>query len=216
MKIIRSKRKTIAFIIEQDGSLTVRAPLRFSQTKIEQMVIEKADWIRQHQEWIRLHSPAFHRYEEGELFYYLGKTYPLRYADHQLQPLLLTNSFQLSRPFKDHGKKVFVAWYREQARQVIGERLPRLANRHHLSYTAIHITSARTRWGSCSRIGALNFSWHLIMAPLDVIDYVIIHELAHLKIHNHSSEFWNYVEQLSPNYRIYRNWLKENAGNFSL
>jgi predicted metal-dependent hydrolase len=216
MKIIRSKRKTIALVIEQDGSLTVRAPQRFSRSNIEQLVIEKAGWIRQRQEWIRLHSTAPHRYEEGELFYYLGKAFPLSFADRQMQPLLLIDTFQLKRPLKTQARKVFIAWYRDQAHQLIGERAAILANRHHLVFKDLHITSARTRWGSCNSRGALNFSWRLVMAPLEVIDYVIIHELAHLKIRNHSSEFWNYVEKLSPNYRTLRKWLKENGGSFNL
>ena len=77
MKIIHSKRRTIALIIEADGSLTVRAPLRFSRVRIEQLVIEKEAWIRERQAWVHSHSIASHCYEAGELFYYLGKTYPL-------------------------------------------------------------------------------------------------------------------------------------------
>jgi hypothetical protein len=203
-------------VIEQDGSLTVRAPQRFSRANIDQLVLEKAGWIRERQAWVRQHSTAPHRYEEGELFYYLGKTYPLSYADRQKQPLILIDTFQLDRPSKTQAKKVFNAWYRDQARQIIGERASILANLHHLVFKDLHITSARTRWGSCSSSGALNFTWRLVMAPLEVIDYVIIHELAHLKIHNHSSEFWNYVEQLSPNYRTLRKWLEDNGGRFNL
>jgi predicted metal-dependent hydrolase len=216
MKIIHSKRKTIALIIETDGSLTVRAPLRFSRDRIEQLVIEKEAWIRERQERIRLHTTAPHCFEIGELFYYLGKTYPLRYADRQPQPLVLSDSFQLKRNLKPRAKQVFTAWYRDQARQIINERAQLLGNRYHLFFKEIHITRARTRWGSCSSRGALNFSWRLVMAPPEIIDYVIIHELAHLKIPNHSSGYWKYVEQLSPNYRTLRKWLKENGARFSL
>lgn len=216
MKIIYSKRRTIALIIEPDGSLTVRAPLRFSRKKIDELVIEKEAWVRERQEWVRLHATALHCYEAGELFYYLGKTYPLNYSDRQGQPLILSQGFQLKLALILQAKKVFIAWYRYQARQVILERASLLANRYHLFYKGIHITSARTRWGSCSSRGTLNFSWRLVMAPPEVIDYVITHELAHLKIHNHSSDFWNFVEKLSPNYRTLRKWLKENGGRFNL
>jgi predicted metal-dependent hydrolase len=216
MKIVRSKRKTIAFVIEHDGSLTIRAPLRFSRVKIERLVVENADWIRARQDWTRQHSAASHRFEEGEHFYYLGKTFPLKFADYQQQPLLLNDSFQLDQRLKTDVKKVFVAWYRDQARQVIGERAAILADLYHLFYKDIHITSARSRWGSCSRRGSLNFSWRLVMAPPEIIDYVITHELAHLKIPNHSPDFWKYVEQLSPNYRVLRKWLKENGGKFNI
>ena len=73
------------------------------------------------------------------------------------------------------------------------------------------ITDARTRWGSCSTRGSLNFSWRLVMAPPAVIDYVILHELAHLKIHNHSSNFWSRVAQLVPDYREHKKWLEQNG-----
>ena len=117
---------------------------------------------------------------------------------------------------KLQGKKVFIDWYREQARQIIKDRASILSNRYHIYFKEIHITSARTRWGSCSSRDTLNFTWRLVMAPIEVIDYVVTHELAHLKIHNHSSAFWKYVEQLSPNYRALRKWLKENGGRFNL
>ncbi len=216
MKIIHSKRKTIALIIETDGNVTVRAPLRFSRARIEQLLVEKEAWIRERQEWLRLHTAPPHCYEAGELFYYLGKPYPLSYTERQLQPLVFNDRFQLKQGLKKQARKVFIAWYREQARQLISERASIIADRHHLFFKEIHITSACTRWGSCTSRGTLNFSWRLVMAPPEVIDYVITHELAHLKIPNHSSEFWKYVEQLSPNSRTLRKWLKENGGKFYL
>jgi predicted metal-dependent hydrolase len=216
MKIVHSKRKTIALIIEQDGSLTVRAPMRLSRLKIEQLIAEKANWIRERQEWARMHYPAAHQYEEGELFYFLGKTYPLKLVPHQNQSLLFNNSFILDRTSQSRAQQLFINWYRDQARQVFGERTCALASHYDLAYSDIHISSARTRWGSCSNRATLNFSWRLVMAPLEVIDYVITHELAHLKIPNHSAAFWKYVEQLSPNYRALRKWLKENGSRFNL
>lgn len=216
MKIVRSKRKTVALVIERDGSLTVRAPLRFSQVKIEQLIQDKADWIQERQDWVRLHFAVPHRYEDGELFHYLGTTYPLQIVDHQYQPLLLKDCFQLDRNFQRIAQRVFIAWYRDQTRKVIPSRASILASRYQLSYLSIHITSARTRWGSCSSRGTLNFSWRLVMAPMEVIDYVVTHELAHLKIQNHSAAFWKYLEQLFPNYRALRKWLKENGGKFNI
>jgi len=216
MKIVRSKRKTIALIIEQDGSLTVRAPARLSEKRIEQLIIEKADWIRKRQEWARLHYPTPHRYEVGELFFFLGVSYPLELVAEQRLPLLFGNSFQLDRKFQTYARQVFITWYREQTRQIICERTAFLASQFQLVYGNIHITSARSRWGSCSSRGMLNFSWRLAMAPPEVIDYVITHELAHLKIPNHSTFFWKYVEQLSPNYCALQKWLKENGDRFNL
>ncbi|MBK7452806.1 MAG: M48 family metallopeptidase [Anaerolineales bacterium] len=78
------------------------------------------------------------------------------------------------------------------------------------------ISSARTRWGSCSPDGTLNFTWRLVMAPLEVIDYVVIHELAHLRVKNHSSKFWDVVKAIDPQYKEKRKWLRENGGKLNL
>ena len=216
MKIVHTKRKTIVLVVENDGSLTVRAPLWASRVKIEQFIKEKSEWIQKRQEWIRLHSDASHRFEEGELFYFLGKAYPLVYASNLQQQFFFNDKFHLSRSQQNHAKKVFIAWYRDRARQIISERIIILAKCHDFSYKQIRITSARTRWGSCSSRGTLNFSWRLVMAPLEVIDYVIVHELAHLRIKNHSADFWKFLGQISPDYKSHRLWLKENGVRLNL
>ncbi len=94
--------------------------------------------------------------------------------------------------------------------------MSRLAAQHGFEYQRIRITSARTRWGSCSSRGTLSFTWRLVMASEDVIDYVIVHELVHLRIHNHSREFWTQVGLLMPDYKEKRLWLKKNASVLTL
>ncbi len=96
------------------------------------------------------------------------------------------------------------------------ERVPGFAARYHLTYQRIKISSARTRWGSCSSRGTLSFTWRLVMAPLPVIDYVVIHELAHLIERNHSNRFWQQVGSMEPDYAKYRSWLKENSPRLTL
>jgi predicted metal-dependent hydrolase len=90
------------------------------------------------------------------------------------------------------------------------------AKQHGFVYSKIGITGARTRWGSCSAKGSLNFSWRLIMAPLEIIDYVIIHELVHLRYHNHSRAFWKGVADILPDYRARKAWLTQNSHRFTL
>ena len=80
----------------------------------------------------------------------------------------------------------------------------------------VRINSAKTRWGSCGPGGVLNFTWRLVMAPLDVIDYVVVHELSHLRVKDHSSKFWKVVESISPEYKKHRKWLRENGEKLSL
>ena len=101
--------------------------------------------------------------------------------------------------------------YREQARIVFENKIAYYAKIMGVTYGRIAIRDQKTRWGSCSSEGNLNFNWRLIMAPAGVLDYVVIHELAHRKEMNHSRAFWNIVEEMMPEYRKYQGWLKENG-----
>ncbi len=217
-KIIRSKRKTIALIIEPDGRLLVRAPKRVSDREIERLVKHKEKWIREKQGEAQKNNvsikPKF--YVDGETFWYLGKTYPLKIVDDLHPPLVLGRKFYLASQARPYAQDMFTEWYREQARAEVTRRVEYYTNRHGLQYRRIRITSARTRWGSCSSTGNLNFTWRLVMAPPKVIDYVVAHEVAHLKIKNHSKSFWVQVERIMPDYKRYNAWLKENGRRLTL
>ncbi len=90
------------------------------------------------------------------------------------------------------------------------------ATKHGFEFKKIRISSARTRWGSCSTLGTLSFTWRLVLAPLDVLDYVVVHELCHLSELNHSKKYWGLVEEILPDYKARRTWLKENGGRLKL
>lgn len=212
-KIIRSKRKSIALIVQRDGQLVVRAPQTISQKRILQFVQQQAEWIskqRQKMSQLPAHKNS-HLFTEGEPFLFLGASYPLHIQDQQTSELLLTDQFLLARKYQPDAHRIFMKWYRRQAAAIFKERAQLLADQHNFSFQKLRITSARTRWGSCSSRGSINFSWRLIMAPLEVIDYVILHELVHTRIPNHSSTFWTNVESIDPNYRQKRLWLKQNG-----
>ncbi len=100
--------------------------------------------------------------------------------------------------------------YKRQAKQYITTRVAEIAKIHNITYNDLRITSAKTRWGSCSSKRNINFSFRLILTPKEVIDYVIIHELSHLKEMNHSKSFWNEVKKIMPDYKKYEKWLKKN------
>jgi predicted metal-dependent hydrolase len=101
--------------------------------------------------------------------------------------------------------------YRARAREIITERCEYFAQKMGLRYSAIRINGAKKRLGSCSAKNSLNFTWRLVLAPLRVIDYVVIHELCHIEVKNHSARFWNKVRDFCPSYREEKRWLKENA-----
>jgi len=212
-QLIRSRRKTIALIVQLDGRLAVRAPLRATKRQILDFVERKSAWIRSKQE-LALKSSSITKpkeYVSGESFWFLGQTYRLQIVENAGQLLSLNHCFCLDRDALPQAQKVFIQWYRQQARRVISERLAWYASRYGYSYRQIKITSARTRWGSCSSKRTISFTWRLVMAPLPVIDYVVVHELAHTSVKNHDKAFWSKVKAILPGYPQQAAWLKTNG-----
>jgi len=194
----------------------VRAPLKAPERLINAFVESKRAWITEKKALAlqNLNVPA-QKYIDGEKFWLLGEKIPLRLVDGRT-PLTLQNEFLLSKQAQPEAAAVFEKWYKIRALIILSERVIIFANLHGFHYEKIRITSARTRWGSCSSRGTLSFTWRLVMAPLDVVDYVVIHELAHLKIKNHSSVFWNEVSRLMPTYKPRQAWLKKNGHYLTL
>ncbi len=234
--VIRSRRRTIALIVQADGTLVVRAPLRTSQRQIEQLVAQKVEWVRQKQAYARAHPVAApHRFVPGEKFWFMGKEYPLEVVEclttetqtHRENPIYKSSSvslclcgsiesvksehFLLERQTLPKAAAAFTAWYKKQARALVEERVRFFAARYGFRYRQVRITSARSRWGSCSSKGTLCFTWRLVMAPPECIDYVVVHELAHLKAANHSPAFGREVGAILPDYKARRKWLRVNG-----
>lgn len=211
-KIIRSKRRTIALEVARDAGLIVRAPYRTPFDFIEKVVFKKRFWIKEKQEFVRNRCKKVipKEFVSGEGFLYLGDMYKLEFVDDLDMPIVFNNGFQILLKYCNNAKEILIAWYREQAYQKISERVIWHSSLSGLKYNKIKISGAQKRWGSCSAKGNLNFSWRLIMAPLRVIDYVVVHELAHLEEKNHSKRFWNKIKIMQPDYEQYKDWLKEN------
>ena len=210
-EIIRSRRKTIAIIVQHDGKVIVRAPLKAPVKLINAFVESKSTWINQKKALaLQITNVPKQKYITGEKFWLLGEQIPLRLVDERI-PLTLEDEFLLSKHTQPDAVILFEKWYKKRALKIISERVNYFASMHGFHYVNLRITSARTRWGSCSSRGTLSFTWRLIMAPLNVVDYVVIHELAHLKIKNHSVTFWNEVARLLPTYKSRRDWLKKNG-----
>jgi hypothetical protein len=213
-EIIRSRRKTIAIIVQPDGRLVVRAPLRTSQADIRRMVEKHHAWILKKQAQARemRASRPLRTYEAGDEFWYLGEPRRLDVQEGNREALTLEGAtFTLRGSVQEKADDLFRAWYRTQALRLLPDRVTALASRHGFQPRGVRVTSACTRWGSCSPSGMLAFTWRLMIAPWPVIDYVILHELAHLKIRNHSRAFWELVQVLSPDYKMHVRWLKAHA-----
>lgn len=215
-KFVRSKRKTLSLIVETDGTLTVRAPLQMKEADIRRFIEQKADWIRRKQARAQKEAVRPHQYIEGEMFPYLGKEIPLRLVRNMRPALVMDRVFKLSRSAQPRAVSVFEAWYKKQARTVLTERVNFFARKFGFEVEKVRISSARTRWGSCSARKTLSFTWRLVMAPPEVVDYVVVHELCHLRELNHSPSFWSQVEAILPDYKSRRKWLKQNGGKLRL
>ncbi len=226
-KLVRSRRKTIALVIERDGRLTVRAPLRMVEARIHEFVESHAAWIAKNQIRVRAAAPPPQKqYADGETFLYLGKSYPLRIAPSTTLPLRGLRkaspsqrpalkfdgyTFRLTKSARPEAEQAFIRWYKAQALEVLSGRVQALAGKYGFTYQKIRISSARTRWGSCSSRGTLSFTYRLVMAPPEVIDYVVIHELVHTQVKNHSKMFWGRVGKILPEYKMHIRWLRKNG-----
>jgi predicted metal-dependent hydrolase len=216
-KLIRSKRRTIALIIERDGSFTVRAPMRAPHAAIETFIQQKADWITRAREKMKLIEPTLGKqYADGEKFLFLGSSFDLKLVELQKHSLHFDSGFTLARAAQAKGEQVFTRWYKARALEIITERVKKCSQQYNFTPKQVKISSAKTRWGSCSSNGALNFTWRLVMAPLDVIDYVVAHELVHLRVKDHSNKFWKAVEAIYPEYKKQRKWLREHGEKLNL
>jgi predicted metal-dependent hydrolase len=210
-KIIRMDRRTIALQITEDGKLIVKAPLDASDEAIMRAVLKSRNWIESKiKEVLSRPRAGKKEFVNGEGFLYLGRFYKLHIVENQEEPIKFENGFFLSKKFLPYAREVFIAWYKEAALEKISQRVEFYAKMAGLQYGRIRITDAQRRWGSCSG-NNLNFSWRLIMAPLPVIDYVVVHELAHIEEKNHGKSFWTKVKVLIPDYQKHHQWLKENG-----
>jgi predicted metal-dependent hydrolase len=210
-KIVRSRRRTIALIITPDARLIVRAPLRAPDAMIDEAIREKCGWIRKKIGEMKGRPQAVaHAYEEGEIFWFLGRPYPLHITDDAGAGIQRTDRLCVSRSIRPDIRQGMQRWYMTEAAKEIHSRCMWFSMMTGYSPASVHITDARQRWGSCNHKGGLNFSWRLIQAPLEIVDYVIVHELVHLRQLDHSPKFWAKVEALMPDYKRRREWLREN------
>jgi predicted metal-dependent hydrolase len=208
--LIRSARRTLALYIRDDG-LEVRAPLRMPKRDIDSFVASKHKWItdalarkREQSDRRKAFGPAY-----GDTVVYRGKQYPISAKDGNRVGFADERFYMPPDMPPEDVKYACVMIYRILAKRDLTKRVIHFAERMNVAPTAVKINGATTRWGSCSAKRSLNFSWRLIMADDDVVDYVVVHELAHITEMNHSARFWAIVEGVFPDYRARRARLKE-------
>ena len=202
----------MALIVTHDAKLIVRAPHRASLKDIDKFIHEKSSWIRRKFLEASERPVAKDRsFCDGEKFLFLGKEYSLKTDEKLGAPVLTGEELRVPEGHPAVVRNSLVRWYKTKAQEVLEERVRLCSPQAQPEFRSLRISDAKTRWGSCGFKGSLNFSWRLVMAPLEVVDYVAAHELAHLKEKNHSPRFWEEVEVLMPGYSKHRSWLRTNG-----
>lgn len=208
------KRKTIGLVVERDKSVVVLAPTGTSQEAVDAFVSRKRFWIFEKINY----SPKFGMpaseapFISGKAIQYLGKNYQLEVVQYPVEGIQFQGKFLLAQQNLSEGKFLLEQWYKQKAKEKIVPLVERYAKLLGVEYNTILISDLKYRWGSCTLKGNLNFNWRLIKAPSFVVNYVVIHELAHLIELNHSERFWNIVRVQMPNYMEAKEWLKGNGG----
>jgi len=199
----RSKRKTVAIHITREAMVEVRAPFHVPKAVIDSFINEKEPWIAKHlaiKE--RLNSEKAHfAVVYGDMILFQGKEYPVKDREGNrtgfdgvcfyLPPNLTATKI----------KDTLIQIYKGLSKKTLRQKTEYFAKHMNVSPSAVKVGNAKTHWGSCSNSNSINFSWRLIMADEQTIDYVIVHELAHIKEHNHSLRFWSIVEAVLPDYK---------------
>ena len=219
VKIVRSRRrKSLSLQVSHEGA-TIRMPHLLPRKEAEAFVLKKSHWIKQ--KLAQAMPPRQRQFIIGEMHDYLGQQYPLIYIPKPGKASLLLKDGQLQIHAKtqpDPGviQRLLINWYRQQADDYFTLRTQYFANIMGLQPSKISTRTYKARWGSCNARGEVQFNWQLVQAPIDIIDYVIIHELSHLKHLNHSAAFWEQVSRFYPDYKLARLWFKQQGANLLL
>lgn len=206
LPIIRTARKTLCLSFTREGVLVIRAPFHLPETIIQRFVIEQASWIEKHKN----KTPPLPKrtFQHKDTLAYLGEEILIDHVPTARESLTLeAGVFHLRASQHHRARLLFLAWYKREARRYLQSRVTEWATIMQVSYATIRISNARHTWGSCTPDNRLNFTWRLLMSPPEVIDYVVIHELAHTKHKHHGKRFWDCVARFYPEYKKHRDWL---------
>lgn len=210
-KIIRSRRKSITLYITPQGELLVHVPSFVPKIFIDTFIAEKTDWIEKKLAEVNKRPKIVPKtFTEGGVFLFLGNMVTLMFhAGIDISVKESTLYYPQALAFRI--QKELQEWYIRQAKEIITNRLVYHAKRMNASYTSVRFSDTKSKWGTCFHDNSLQFNWRLVMAPLLVIDYVIIHELVHTTEKNHGRDFWSKVRLFTPAYRQHREWLTKNG-----
>jgi predicted metal-dependent hydrolase len=207
----RSQRRSIGLTIDHRG-LRVGAPLRARQGDIEALIRQHSDWVLDKLSSWRERPPPPEKLEiaNGTTVFVLNEPCTVAFTEISRSPWQFAgNTIYLKPSATANANQLLEKALREKARSIFAERLAHYAPLLGVNSPPLRLSSARTRWGSCSHHGGISLNWRLVLMPLAIVDYVVCHELAHLKEMNHSPRFWSVVQQLCPDWKAHRLQLRQ-------
>ena len=209
-KIIRSKRKTLSLTFNENAELIIRAPKRLSIEKIQDFINEKENWINRKKRLIENQIKDVTSNHNKLL--YLGNLFPINVEQNASKELFFTGEEFIANSIEPDSLSLSIKkWYKNKFKEIALPRVAYFANKHNLMVNQVRIKNQKTMWGSCSSKNNINLNYLLLMAPMGVIDYVIVHELVHTIHRNHSTDFWDSVESIMPEFQEHKRWLKKNG-----
>jgi predicted metal-dependent hydrolase len=212
--------KAIAIRVKEKR-VTIKVPFFINNNLIQQLVNKKLPWIKKQlniqSKFLTLEKKL---YINDEKFLYLGKYYKLKILKNKKYSVNIEGDFLQVNVKNELNilkvKKLLKEWFREKSFIYFKKETYNYAKINNLKINSVKIREYKARWGSCSNKGDISFNWRLIMAPPKIIEYVIIHELMHIKEHNHSPKYWNYVKSLYPNINEAKEWLMYNGQTLNI
>ena len=209
------KRRKLTVTVERDRSVVVHAPESTSEETIREVVESKRRWIHEKTTHVqkyqeRLHPPG-KELVNGESALYLGREYQIEVIPTASTEIRFEQRFFIPASLAGGRRRVLRNWYRDQAKERILPKVKSIAAILGVEFAGAKIVDNRFRWGSCTVKNNVNLNWRLIKAPVFVIDYVIVHELAHLLEANHTPRFWNIVRTHAPKMEKARSWLRDHG-----
>jgi len=211
-QIIRSKRKTLSLSINEKAELVIRAPNRASYDEIQKFISEKSTWIEKNHRLIKARLKDDLNHNLSSQCLYLGSLYPVKIDNNSIDPISFNGQmFTMNNESREKISLLLKSWYKKRFMEVALPRLNYFSDKYNLKVNQVRVKEQKSLWGSCSSKNNINLNYLLIMAPMKVIDYVIVHELVHTVHKNHSVKFWQKVETIMPRYKEARYWLKDNG-----
>lgn len=209
IEIKRERRKSLTLKVVSPQKLLIKAPLLLPKAQIMQFVEAKKRWIDQQSSKLQQQISFF----AGNKILLLGKIYTLK-TEFSCNPAILQNDAIITvRHLQSQDpQQLLERWYKNKARKIFAEIAKIYCQKMGVRFEKLRLSSAKTRWGSCSSLGNINLNWNLVKAPKGIIAYVVAHELTHLNYPHHGKSFWHALEKIFPEYQKAKKWLAEKGG----